>query len=81
MQTTTSTGSSVSKATLLLPALSSLDNREKLFLVQYLVAELSREEYGLIVPGRSYPVWSPIGAFSAAETLRKLLEKDNENQP
>lgn len=65
-----------SKATSLLPTLSQLDNREKLFVLQFLIAELSREEHGLMVPGRSYPVWSPIGAFSAAEKLMQVLEED-----
>jgi hypothetical protein len=76
MQTALATAPPISKATILLPTLSALDNREKLFIVQFLIAELSREENSLITPSKSYPVWSPIGAFSAAETLLQLLEKN-----
>jgi len=56
--------------------LSQLDSREKLFILQFLISELSREEHGLMIPGRSYPIWSPIGAYSAAEKLTQALEDD-----
>jgi hypothetical protein len=80
MPAATSSNPAYSKATSLLPKLSQLDNREKLFILQFLIAELSREEHGLMVPGRSYPIWSPIGAFSAADKLKQLLEEDKKQK-
>lgn len=78
MQASSNSIKAVSTAVQLLPTLKSLQNHEKLFVIQFLVAELSKEEHALITPGRSYPIWSPIGASSAAETLLQILEKERE---
>jgi hypothetical protein len=54
-------------------ALSRLD---KIRLIQILAQELERDEEGLIEPGRSYPVWSPDRAFTAAAALLQALEDE-----
>jgi hypothetical protein len=45
-----------------------------------LAQELQREEGELIEPGRSYPIWSPDRAFTAADALLDALavEKGHE---
>jgi hypothetical protein len=54
-------------------ALSRLD---KIRLIQILAQELERDEEGLIEPGRSYPVWSPDRAITAAAALLQALEDE-----
>jgi hypothetical protein len=54
-------------------ALSRLD---KIRLIQFLAQELERDESDLIEPGRSYPVWSPDRAFTAAAALLEALAED-----
>jgi hypothetical protein len=49
-----------------LPEVQSLSRIDKIRLIQFLAQELERDESGLIEPGRSYPIWSPDRAFSAA---------------
>jgi hypothetical protein len=56
-----------------LPEVRSLSRVDKIRLIQFLAQELEREE-GLIEPGRSYPVWSPDRAFTAAAALLQALE-------
>ncbi|MDJ1184027.1 hypothetical protein [Roseofilum casamattae] len=63
----------------LLPLLRQLNRAEKLYIVQCLVSELAQEESDLIRPERSYPVWSPYDAFSAAETMLNVLAEESEN--
>ena len=58
----------------------SLSRLDKIRLIQLLAQELERDESGLIEPGRSYPVWSPDRAFTAAATLLQALE-DEKGQP
>ena len=60
----------------LLPEVSALSRADKLRLIQLLAQELERDERDLIEPGRSYPLWSPDRAFSAAATLLQALEDD-----
>ncbi len=64
----------------LLPEVQTLSRLDKIRLVQFLARELEREEEGLIEPGRSYPVWSPDRAFTAAAALLQALE-DEKGQP
>jgi len=59
-----------------LPEDQSLSRLDEIRLIQFLARELERDEGDLIDPGRSYPVWSPDRAFSAAATLVKVLEED-----
>ncbi len=46
--------------------------------MQFLVAELAREEGTLLSQGALYEVWSPYDASDAADTLLRMLE---ENEP
>jgi hypothetical protein len=57
-----------------LPDVQSLSRLDKIRLIQLLAQELEQDESALIEPGRSYPVWSPDRAFSAASTLLQELE-------
>ncbi len=63
----------------LLPMLGELSRAEKLHVMQFLVSELAREESDLLKPGLAYPVWSPYGAFEAADTLLDLLNASEDN--
>ncbi len=60
----------------LLPTLRDLDRADKLRVMQFLVAELAKDEDALLVPEASYPVWSPYTAFDAANTLLAELAAD-----
>lgn len=59
-----------------LPEVQTLSRLDKIRLIQFLAQELERDEATLIEPGRSYPVWSPDRAFSAAASLLQALEED-----
>jgi hypothetical protein len=54
-----------------------LDNKQ---LPYFLAQELEWDEDSLIEPGRSYPIWSPDRAFTAAAALLQALE-DEKGQP
>lgn len=59
----------------LYPNVKELPRADKLRLMQFLVFELAQEEgISLLTAGAEYPVWTPINAFGAADTLMKLLE-------
>ncbi len=61
----------------LLPTLQSLPRPDKLRAIQFLAAELAREdEPPLIEPGRSYPIWSPFDAHAAASIILRALEAE-----
>ncbi|MEO0854270.1 MAG: hypothetical protein AAFY15_12330 [Cyanobacteria bacterium J06648_11] len=60
----------------LFPTLSRLPRAEKLKVMQFLIAELAREEEPTLQSGATYPVWSPLDAHAAAQTLGQLLESD-----
>lgn len=59
-----------------LPGIQTLSRVDKIRLIQLLAQELERDDGGLIEPGRSYPVWSPDRAFTAAAALLRALEED-----
>lgn len=59
-----------------LPEVQALSRLDKIRLIQFLAQELERDESGLIEPGRSYPVWSPDRAFSAAAAFLEALEEE-----
>ena len=61
----------------LLPTLPELEKHEKLFIIQFLVSELSREEEKLLTPKADYPVWSPYESQGAAAVLLKMLEDES----
>lgn len=59
----------------LFPNIKLLPRADKLRLMQFLVVELAQEEgVPLLTAGTEYPVWTPINAFGAAETLMNMLE-------
>jgi hypothetical protein len=58
----------------LLPDINLLSRVEKQRLMQLLAQDLAEHETdALILANRSYPVWSPHDAFSAAETMLESL--------
>ncbi len=58
----------------LVPAVQSLERADKLRLMQLLVVELAREEnVSLLTDGAEYPIYTPLEAFEAGETLLELL--------
>jgi hypothetical protein len=59
-----------------LPDVQALSRLDKIHLIQFLAQELELDEGGLIEPGRSYPLWSPDRAFSAAAALLQALEEE-----
>jgi hypothetical protein len=60
----------------ILPEVQALSRLDKIRLIQFLAQELERDESALIEPGRSYPIWSPDRAFSAAAALLESLEEE-----
>ena len=63
-----------------LPEVQTLSRLDKIRLIQVLAQELEQGEDGLIEPGRSYPVWSPDRAFTAAAALLQALD-DEKGKP
>ena len=61
-----------------LPEVQALSRLDKIRLIQFLARELERDDGGLIEASRSYPVWSPDRAFTAATALLHALEDDKE---
>jgi hypothetical protein len=59
-----------------LPEVQTLSRLDKIRLIALLAQELERDEDNLIEPNRSYPVWSPDRAFSAAAALLQALEEE-----
>jgi hypothetical protein len=59
-----------------LPEVQTLSRLDKIRLIQILAQELEREESELIEPNRSYPVWSPDRAFTAAGALLEALDDE-----
>ncbi|MCP4698983.1 MAG: hypothetical protein GY862_19345 [Gammaproteobacteria bacterium] len=61
----------------LVPALHALPRRNKLWVMQFLLMELAEEEgLDLLTANQAYPVWTPLQADSAAETLLQMLAED-----
>jgi hypothetical protein len=63
-----------------LPEVQALSRLDKIRLIRFLAQELEGDETSLIEPGKSYPVWSPDRAFTAAAALLEALE-DDKGQP
>lgn len=58
----------------LFPDVKLLPRADKLRLMQFLVVELAQEDgVPLLTAGVEYPVWTPLDAFDAAETLMGML--------
>lgn len=61
----------------LLPTLKSLPRYEKLQVLSLMASELTQEAgVDILQSGASYPVWTPLGAYDAAQSLQRLLEED-----
>lgn len=62
----------------LFSSVHALPRADKLLLIQFLAAEVAREE-GMQPPVASaaYPVWSPHEAFNGAATLLRVLEQEH----
>jgi hypothetical protein len=59
----------------LVPAVKMLPRADKLRLMQFLVIDLAQEEgVPLLAADADYPIWTPLYAFEAAETLWQMLE-------
>jgi len=66
----------------LLPNVQLLPRADKLRLMQLLVVDLAQEEgIPLLTSGAEYPLWTPLAAFDAAETIRKMLEDHKATPP
>lgn len=59
-----------------LPEIQTLSRLDKIRLIHFLAQELVQDEEIPIEPGRSYPVWSPDRAFTAAAELLQALEDE-----
>ncbi|MEZ4658284.1 MAG: hypothetical protein R2911_11985 [Caldilineaceae bacterium] len=60
----------------LYPSVKELTRADKLRLMQFLVIDLAQEEgVPLLAAGAEYPIWTPLNAFEAAETLLDMLAK------
>jgi len=64
----------------LLPKIHELPRADKLRVLCFLTSELSADEGPSLVPGGEYPVWSPLGAESAAADLLSVLDQAKGDQ-
>ena len=59
----------------LFPAIKMLPRADKLRLMQFLVIDLAQEEgIPLLSADAEYPIWTPLHAFEAADTLLQMLK-------
>jgi hypothetical protein len=64
----------------LFPAIKMLPRADKLRLMQFLVIDLAHEEgVPLLAADAEYPIWTPLNAFDAAETLLQMLQTHQAN--
>ncbi len=57
----------------LFPTLKKLPRADKLKVMQFLIAELAREEEPRLQPGATYTISSPLNSHEAARKLAQLL--------
>jgi len=58
-------------------AIKPLPRLEKLRLMEWMIADMTREETALTLKsGESYPIWSPYDAYDAADTLWYELSEE-----
>jgi hypothetical protein len=63
----------------LLPSVQALSRADRLRLIQFLIAELAREERVFpLMDDKSYTVWTPYDAFGAAATMLNALNQESE---
>jgi len=60
----------------LFPTLRELTRADKLKVMQFLIAELAREEEPALELGATYSIWSPLNSHEAAHKLAQLLESE-----
>ena len=48
--------------------------------MQFLIAELAKEEEPAVQPGATYSLWSPLDSNEAARKLAQLLESEQPTQ-
>ena len=59
----------------LFPAIKMLPRADKLRLMQFLVIDLAQEEgVPLLAADAEYPVWTPLNAVDAADSLLQMLK-------
>ena len=59
----------------LYPKVKMLPRADKLRLMQFIVIDLAQEDgIPLLAADAEYPVWTPINAFEAADTLFQMLQ-------
>jgi hypothetical protein len=64
----------------LFPAIKMLPRADKLRLMWFLVIDLAQEEgVPLLSAGAENPVWTPLHAFDAADTLLPMLKTHQAN--
>ena len=63
----------------LFPAIKMLPRADKLRLMQFLVIDLAQEGIPLLAAEAEYPIWTPLHAFDAAETLLQMLQTPQAN--
>jgi len=57
-----------------------LPRADKLRLIQFLVIDLAQEEgVPLLAADAEYPIWTPLNAFDAADTLLQMLQTHQAN--
>jgi hypothetical protein len=56
----------------LVPVLHALPRQEKRNVMKFLLDELAEEEADLLTAHQDYPIWTPLRADDAAETLLKV---------
>ena len=66
----------------ILPSLRKLSHQEKIKAIQFLATELAQEQDNLTIleNGKTYEVWSPYEAFSAAKVLTDMLEQHSQQE-
>ncbi|MEO8606631.1 MAG: hypothetical protein ABI690_02015 [Chloroflexota bacterium] len=65
----------------LIPTLREFSRADKLRAIQFLAAELEKEETLTLKPGTEYAIWSPYDAYEAAQALQQLLDEHNQSDP
>jgi hypothetical protein len=60
----------------LFPTLRDLPRTDKLKVMQFLIAELAKEEEPTLQQVATYSLWSPLNSHEAAHKLAQLLESE-----
>ncbi len=58
-----------------LPKVRTLSRTDKLRLIEILAHELAHEEVPFVVPGATYPIWTPFFTEDASTAMLQELEK------